>query len=130
MSKEGTIETIVTKNTVENGSNIFQKMSIVETFTKMSMKAKIALAIYSLCVSAGFFTQTYYDGRDNLIIDRKKRTDKKADYEADYEADWKATKEGCKRKPFINFMDSLVFPYSWATNIIPKIVLYFNQDTE
>jgi hypothetical protein len=126
MSSEGTIETIVTKNLVKDGSNIFQKMSIVETFSKISMKAKIALGIYAFCVSAGFFLQTYHDGRDSLVADRRKRTDKKKDYEAD----WKATKEGCKRKPFINFMDSLIFPYTCVSNIMPKIVLYFNQDTE
>lgn len=135
MSQEGTIETIVTKNLVKDGNNIFQKMSIVETFSKMPMKLKIVLGMYSLCVSSGFFIQTYYDGRDNLISDRKKRADKFSTNPTqvkknDYEADWKATKEGCKSRPFLNFIDSLIFPYSWATNLIPKIVLYFNQDTE
>lgn len=132
-TSEGTAEKVITKETkTKDGTSIIEKINVVQKWSKMSKTQKILLACYGTCVSSSFFLATYHDGRDELVSMREKRKEKPSMYGIDSveraEEDWRAVRHGCGKNMGSNFFDSVFFPFVWTTNVVPKVVLFFNPE--
>jgi hypothetical protein len=74
--------------------------------------------------------KTYNSGKEGLLTERS-RVPK--DYERDSDRnsrEWKATYAGCKKDSFSHFFDSLVWPYSFASEALPSLVIKLNPRPE
>ncbi|MCZ6910747.1 MAG: hypothetical protein O7C56_07520 [Rickettsia endosymbiont of Ixodes persulcatus] len=104
----------------------------------MSTKQKIGLGAYGFCVTSSFLVATYNDGKDELLKSRtvhnKYINDPETRYsykyindpETRYRLDWEAVRKGCSDKPFVNFWESVIFPFTLISNVMPRLVIALN----
>jgi hypothetical protein len=96
--------------------------SVAETWNGLGNSVKIGLITYTVCTMFGFMLSTYNDGKEELV---KRRNDRNAYNKKD---DWISVKKACKQHVFKNFVDSIIFPFTIVSNIMPKIVLWLNPE--
>ncbi len=97
-------------------------MQAFKVIAELSDPKKISLAIYSACAVFGFLFATYNDGKQELV---KRRVDRQKSPKT---GDWIGIKNACVGNMFWNFFESVIFPYTVASNIMPKIVLLLNPE--
>ncbi len=97
-------------------------MQVFKTIAELSDPKKIGLAIYSTCAVLGFLFATYNDGKEEL---GKRRNDRQ---KMPKNGDWIGIKNACVGNMFWNFFESVIFPYTVASNIMPKVVLLLNPE--
>lgn len=117
-STEGTIEKTIIKNSTENGYSIFEKINLVERFSKLSPWARRSLMIYGALAAGGFTIATYNDGRTELMDYYKNPS-----MYGGHKSEWDAAKKGCKKNVWSNFVQSVFFPYTAVSNVMPYIVI-------
>ena len=67
-STEGTIEKILTKNSVaKDGTSIFERINLVERISKMSPLKKKLLGVYAALGACSFVAGVYNDGRSAVM---------------------------------------------------------------
>ena len=129
-STEGNAEKIITKTTkTKDGTSIIERINIVEKWSKMSKKQKIALGCYGGFVAGSFLLATYTDGKAELLADRSSRsnnTSKPDDWHTTQ--DWTAVKKGCSHNVGANFWSSIIFPAMWVKDTMPGIILVLNPN--
>ncbi len=120
----GSTDTTIIENSVKNGAKVSTITQITKTWTELSKTKKIGLGVYALCAAFGFMFATYNDGRDELI----KRRDCRDVYPKI--KDWDGVKYACTSNIFTNLFESIVFPFTFASNIMPKIVIWLNPENQ
>jgi len=111
-------------STIKTTTN--KQQGTIERIRKVnfSKRQKIGFGIYI----AGFITAnlflTYNQGKTELIAYRKKM------YSTDCNSEWEAVCVGCSKDKLTTFMDSLLWPKSIFSQIVPYAVLKLNQQEE
>ncbi len=118
----GSTDTTIIENSVKNGAKVSTITQITKTWTELSRTKKIGCGIYALFATLGFMFATYNDGREELIKRRSRRD------VCLKEKDWQYVKDACTNNIFTNIFESIVFPFTFASNIMPKIVMWLNPE--
>ncbi len=97
-------------------------MQVIKTISELSDPKKYGLVVYSAFAIFGFLFATYNDGKEELL---KRRADRQ---KLAKNGDWIGIKNACVGNMFWNFFESVIFPYTVASNIMPKVVLLLNPE--
>jgi len=125
---ETTIESSEVINTDGTKQTIFKRITNVrETWSNLSMRSKILIFGYVFGGSVNMFYNTYNNGKIALLEYRKNPSSIKFNG-LTVTSEWAAVSFGCKRHSFENFLNSLIWPQTIFSNIMPTIVLALNPD--
>jgi hypothetical protein len=123
---EGTVEKVITKNTTKEGATIFERIRFVERFNKLSKFQRRSLATYGLLATGSFTFAIYNDGRSELIEHWNKARSPQSTIRSGrslHSSDWEAAKRGCKNHVWMRFCESILFPYTCVSSVMPYVVL-------
>lgn len=131
MSSEGKQEisknTTLTRETVNGKWKIFEKINISTNLKKLSRTQRIFVGVYAASVVTNFMFSTYSDGKTELLKWRKNHSTTTNKQEK-YLQEWSAVKKGCQEHWFGNLWDSLFFPCTLATNVVPLVIINLNKE--
>ena len=96
--------------------------TIANKWTELPSLVKSGLIVYAACATFGFMISTYNDGKEELI---KRRSDRNKNPIND---DWISVKSACKKHIFTNFINSIIFPYTIVSSIMPSIIMFLNPE--
>ena len=119
-SESGSIEESITKEFSENGTSVVKKINVFKNWSKMGTGMKVFLGTYFSLFTSSYIFSTYSDGKENLLLFREGKLD------SSILTDWQAAKLGCKKNVWRNFVESVIFPYTLFSNVMPSIVLKLN----
>lgn len=120
------VKTVDIKETsILNGvKSTFQNTQIIQTWSSMSRFSKCSIGIYTLFVTGTFITTLYRDGKRGLNSHRGLiRSQKTPKFENEYDAVW------YNMHPFSSFWESITFPFTAVSNVMPWIIVTMNPDT-
>jgi hypothetical protein len=127
-----TSETVITKTDVKDNYNILEKINIIQRWSTLSRRTKIAFGVYATIGLTNYAGCVYNDGKKALIAHRAdvaERQDQNLSPEKKMDAIWNAVYNGCRKHRWEHFWDSLFFPYHFLSNAIPYVVIKNNEQS-
>lgn len=115
----------------KDGGSVLEKTRIVRNWNRMGRGKKIFIGCYLGVAGGRFMMETYDDGKKELIKHRDLLNNPpKYSSGLRHLNEWEAVKYGCSNNMWDNFFESLVFPWTIASNLIPGVVLWFNPEVK
>jgi hypothetical protein len=115
----------------KDGGSVLEKTRIVRSWNRMGRGKKIFIGCYLGVAGGRFMMETYDDGKKELIKHRD-LLNNPPKYSSGllHQNEWEAVKYGCSNNMGDNFFESLVFPWTIASNLMPGVVLWFNPEVK
>lgn len=124
------VDTITKTQLTEKGSII--ERTVVRRWNSMSRNKRIALGIYFGTVAAAYFSKIYDDGYYELMRHRLNSTSAEDSSKPLVPSNEKrrleldAIAKGCKSNSIERFWESVIFPYTAVTTVVPYAILAIN----
>jgi len=113
------------KTEIIDGNTIYSKFeTITKSVSNIDPFYYKVLCVYMVVVLLGYIINSYNTGKYALFKHRANIKDFNSDSE------WIAVKREVSLRSWENFINSIVFPYTMFSSIVPNIVLYFNPIKE
>lgn len=123
-AETGRMDQTITNETIVNGQKVIESTRIVKTWDRLSIRTRACIASYLTVLFGHYSYLIYEDGKTRLINYRN--TSKTHNDISGLYSEWDAVKLGCNTRPGLRFVESLVFPYTVVTNLMPRMVLWLN----
>ena len=109
------------KTEIITGDTIYSKLeTITKTVHNIPPLYRRLSCLYMLIILFGYIFSSYNDGKHALFEHRTKVTG------FNRNSEWIAIKKEISMKSWENFLDSVVFPYTMFSHIVPNAIMYFN----
>ena len=122
---EGSIQQTITKESTKNGMSIIEVINVRKHWSTLTPVTKYVVIGYVSAAGLLYLTRIYNDGKESLMKFRKDKTTGGSKFKDDDEMS--VTMKGCRSNSWSHFFDSIIFPYSIAAEIMPRIVLWLNK---
>jgi hypothetical protein len=111
----------------ENNGVINLQRTVVKMLTEYEInpQVKFALSIYFGFVFLNFIHATYHVGKNKLLDERST-----SGYKYNPNKEWIAVSNECRKGTFWRFLESVIFPYTVFSNVVPTIVMKLNPYKE